>query len=479
MEVQQRSSERRALLAEALKDEAWRLSIASYASTASHWRKRWKPYRWLRHLSQVVQEHLRRGGARLIVNAPPRHGKSELISHWLPVWHLDWYPDRRIIAACYGDSLASDWGRAVRDEFLMNEATWTRVRQDTQAVNDWKTTEGGGMRTAGVGGPLTGKGGDLIILDDPHKNWEDAMSPISRQRLIDWFNAVLYTRLEPDASIIVVQTRWHERDMTGYLLNDHSDSWTRIILPALAEKDDPLGRSEGEALCPERFTAERLLEIKNAVGLQMFAGIFQQRPTPPEGSIVKHAHLRYYDELPEDLESFLLSFDLTFEADGSSFVVGQAWAKKGANYYILDQVRAKPDFSGQLAMVRQLKKAWPQATVILVERKANGAALISTLKDEIPGIVPIVPTSSKEARLMAVQPLFEAGNVWCPAKGRAAWVSEWVDELTTFPYSENDDQVDATTQALLRYRRLAAGQADTQDLDLGIDSGTRTSEWRF
>jgi predicted phage terminase large subunit-like protein len=461
---------------ELLAQHGWRLSLASYASRASHWRAKWKPFPYLVYLAEIVEDAVRKGGARIVINAPPRHGKSELISHWLPVWYLDWFPENRVILSAYGDSLASDWGRQVRDELLMNESAWTTVRQDTQAVNDWRTTRGGGMRTAGVGGPIVGKGANLILIDDPHKNWEDAMSAVSRQRLIDWFNSTLYTRLEPDASIIVVHTRWHERDLTGYLLNEHAENWLHVRLPAIAEDGDPIGRERGAPLNPERFDLATLEKIRAAIGSQMFAGLYQQRPSPLEGGIVKRDWIRYWERLPENLTDFVLSFDLTFKKIGTSWVVGQAWARCGADRFLLDQVRARLSFVEQVAAVRALAAKFPKST-ILIEEAANGAAVIDTLRKEIPEVIPIRATSSKEARLAACSPLFEAGNVYVPQRSAAPWVDGYVEEVVSFPNADADDQVDATTQALLRYKPKAV---EVGPLNLeALDVGERTSPWRL
>ena len=456
-----------------IEDDLWRISLADYAARLSRYRAPWTPFPWLRLVSLIVSEAIFKGGGRLIINAPPRHGKSMLLSKWLPLWFLDMWPEKRVILTSYGDALARDWGRAVRDEFMQNPEVLTRVHPGSHSVTDWMTTKGGGMRTAGVGGPITGKGADLCVVDDAQKNWQDAMSIEKRRGLVEWFNSTLYTRLEPGATLVVVQTRWHEKDLTGYLEKEHGDRWTKICFPALAEGADVLGRSEGEALCPERFSREALLGIKNGVGSQVFTGLYQQRPSPVEGSIIKRDWFRFYETLPDKLDRWWQSWDLTFDETGhGSYVVGQVWAQKGANCYLVHQHRAREEFTASLRAVASTSAAYPQATEKRVEKKANGAALLSVLRDKIPGLVAKEPHGDKEARLRAVSPLFEAGNVWVPTQESAPWVGEYVEELVSFPRAENDDQVDATSMALV-------GLQDARVLDIaaGLAQGSQASYW--
>lgn len=477
---------------ELLRDDSWRLTLATFAHYASRDREKWLPYAWLRKVTRVVERELRKGNARIIINVPPRHGKSETFSKWLVSWFLDLWPEKRVISAAYGADLSRDFGRAVRDNFEQNPLMNTRLREDVKAVNSWMTTEGGGMRSVGVGGPVTGKGGDLIIVDDPHKNWEEAQQPKKRKRLIDWFGPTLYTRLEPGGSIIVIQTRWHQNDLTGYLLNEHSDKWLHINLPAIAEGDDWLGRAEGEALCPERFTIEDLEKIRNSIGSHAFAGLYQQRPAPLEGGIIKNHWLRYwtnnliltgveafdkeerYSILPPGEDgNWLQSWDLAFkDTKKGSFVVGQVWRQVGTRRMLMDQYRERTDFPGMLRAVLAMSAKWPQARLKLVEEKADGAALLSVLRGKLSGLVAVQPTGTKEARLSAVSPLFEAGNVELPPTKENPWVHKYVEELTTFPFAEFDDQVDGTSQALERMRDKGIGEGP---LVLNLEIGARGS----
>jgi predicted phage terminase large subunit-like protein len=443
-----------------------------YAEIVSRERKPWFPYTWSVDVSKRVQRAAMLPNARLILNAPPRHGKSLTTSHWLPTWYLDTWPKKRVGLASYGGDFASDWGKSVRDEFLMNSQTWTKLRTDSKAMGSWLTTEDGGMKCAGVGGPLTGRGFDLVIIDDPHKNWEEAMSPQARERVIEWFNATLYTRLEPDASIIVIQTRWHEEDLTGYLLEQHQDDWELVSYPALAEDDsDILSRQEGEALCPERYSAERLRQMEKTMGSFIFAGLYQQRPAPLMGGMVKKDWFKYYDTLPEDIEEYIQTWDLTFKATGTSYVVGQVWARKGANIYAVDCVRSKLGFQDQVKAILNLTSRYPQAKTKIIEDAADAQAVKATLQDHVRGIVLSPAKGSKEARLAACLGSIESGNVFLPA--RAEWIDQFINEVTTFPNAVNDDQVDAMTLALNRFHKYS------MDFSWSLPStGKQSNPWK-
>jgi predicted phage terminase large subunit-like protein len=388
---------------------------------------------------------------------------------------LELWPDKKIIRTSYGDSLASEWSRKVRDEFLTNSELSTKLRMDSKSISDWKTVEGGGMRATGVGGPITGVGADLLILDDPTKNWEDATSPISRERLIDWFQSTLYTRAEPGAAIITIMTRWHERDLTGYLTEEHADKWQLIRYPALAEDgDDLIGRAPGEALCPHRFSASRLEQIHKTLGSYMFAGLYQQRPAPMSGGFIRRDWVRRWTALPTSIDEWLQSWDLTFKATGSSYVVGQAWLRSGANFYLVDQIREKLDFPDTMRAMINFSRRWPLAVTKLVEDKANGPAVIAALKDTVPGIVAYSPRGSKEARLVAVSGLIESGNVYIPDNRLATWSDALVEELVNFPHAANDDQVDSLTMALDRFSARSVESNFVLPL-----IGSREQPWSF
>lgn len=266
---------------------AWRAEPHTYAARVS--RGQWLMYDWLVYIGRIISRELVRGNARIIVNAPPRHGKSEFLSHWTPTWLIDNLPAIQVMLAAYGANFASEWGRKVRNELATNPHCRTRLRPDSKSANRWHTPQGGGMVTAGVGGDVTGRGGHVILVDDPHKNWQEAQSSLHRRRVVEFFTGTLYTRLEPGGSIIVLMTRWHPEDLCGYLIDEHSDNWRVIRLPALAEEGDPMGRSPGEALCPERFTADVLHDqIRPGVTELPWLASYQQRPRDTATGRVYH-----------------------------------------------------------------------------------------------------------------------------------------------------------------------------------------------
>ena len=255
------------------------------------------------------------GPLRLLVSLPPQHGKSEMLSHWTPVWFLANWPTRRVGLASYAADFAETWGRRARDSVVEHEAALgVKVRSDLNRASEWELTSGGGMMTAGVGGPFTGHGFDLLIIDDPLKNRQEANSPTVRRHLWEWWRSTARTRLRPSGSIIIVQTRWHEEDLIGMLMSSMTegdpdypeDRWEHIRLPALAEADDPLDREPDAPLWPSRYDDAALAATRLAIGPQEWAGLYQQRPAPVEGSAFLSRHFRYFRVDPE-ADSYVLA----------------------------------------------------------------------------------------------------------------------------------------------------------------------------
>jgi len=458
-------------------EEKWRYGLTSYAALVSRGHRRWIPYDWLVDLGKRIAPLLAHGGARIIVNAAPRHGKSLFMAQWVPTWYIEHCPTHSVILASYGGPFAGEWGGRVRDEAEMNPLVHINLRSDSKARENWQTDEGGGMRTTGVSGPITGRGGNLVIITDPHKDWEEAMSSLSRERVIDWFNNTLYTRLEPNASILVEHTRWHEDDLTGYLLNHHKDKWVHFRYPALSEgADDLLGRPEGEPLLPERFPVEVLENIKANASSYSWAGFYQQRPAPMLGGMVKKDYLKFYTDQPPVFDEWVQFWDLTFKATGTSYAVGQVWARLGSSCYLIDQVRAKMDFIEQMKALIELSQRWPLATTKCIEDAADAQAVKTTLQSSIPGLILVPAVGSKEARLAAVLHLFEAGNVYLPAN--APWLDDYIFELTTFPSAATNDQTDTTAHALKRLMGSNNFKFDATGIRLP-DIGLRSNPWEF
>lgn len=258
-------------------DGAWRFAPHTYASYVSG--GEWKCWKYLRYIGNVIADAIYKGGGRIIINCPPRHGKSELVSKWAPLWFLNLQPQKRVILASYEMTTASEWGRKCRNEIETNPAVGIQLRGDSTSAERWNTVAGGGMTCAGVGSPITGRGGELLIIDDAIKNWQEAWSPLTRSRLQEWYSSTFSTRLEPGGTIIVAMTRWHSDDLVGWLVEQQpSEKWKVISLPAIAEPGDILGRQPGDALCPERYDAESLKQIQAARGRAVWSALYQQKP---------------------------------------------------------------------------------------------------------------------------------------------------------------------------------------------------------
>lgn len=425
-----------------LADLIWRVSPDTYAARRS--RGKWKGYKYFELIADEIRNAILKGNGRIILSMPPRHGKTTFVSHWVPVWFLDIWPEKRVGLTSYGEALARTSGRVVRN-LLRNFAD---VSKDSHAATEFMTKQGGGLYATGMGGSMTGRGFDLLIIDDPIKTIKEAMSPLIREAHKDWFGAVAYTRLEPGGTIIVCQTRWHEDDLAGYLINEHEDDWTVINLPALAEDNDPLGREPGEALCPKRYTKEDLEKIQRSIGPRFFASLYQGRPTMQEGRIFKRGNWKRWKELPA-FDQIKLSCDPNMKEDGSSYIVIQAWGRKGSECYLFDQIRGKWGMTEFIQKFKSMCVKWPKAFRKEMENKAVGPAIQNMLKKEIEGIILIEPKGGKEVRALAIEPMHEAGNIFVPAdEVMYPWVKDLIEEAAVFPNGKDDDQVDTMTQAI-------------------------------
>nr|WP_238338670.1 phage terminase large subunit [Carnobacterium maltaromaticum] len=432
-------------------------------------------YEHFRH-TKLVCKYLQRiaDGEQLalMIEMPPRHGKSMTVTESFPSFYLGKNPGKRVITASYSDSLAKKFGRKNKDKFkeFAGPLNNLELSKTNAAVKDWGIEgHSGGMLSTGVGGSITGHGADLMIIDDPIKNQQDASSETIREKIWDEWESTLSTRLHGGASVIVVMTRWHEDDIIGRLLKQGARPWIRLRLPAVAEDEtDLLHRKIGEVLCPELGYDEKWAKQKQKeVGSRTWSSLYQQRPTPAGGSIFKRKWVKYYvpsrevkdrlnlsDEtiiLPRLFDKQVQSWDCTFkDAETSDFVAGQVWAKKKTDYFLLARRKEKLNFTATLKAIREMSENWPNARAKYVEDKANGSAVISVLENEISGIIPVNPEGGKEVRANAVAPVWESGNVYLPHPDYAPWVNEFLDELEAFPNGAHDDEVDAMTQALIK-----------------------------
>lgn len=440
---------------------------------------------------------------RLIVVMPPQEGKSQRVTRRFPSWVLNRNPDTRIAIASYEHNVARRWGRAIRDDITEHrEKFGLAVRRDLSAQAEWQLAgHDGGVYSVGIGGGLTGRPVDLLVIDDPIKDRKQADSEEYRNAVWDWWTDVASTRLAPGAPVVLILTRWHDDDLAGRLLKaEDGHLWKVLRIPAQADHDpnkgetDPLDREVGEFLTSARGrTLQQWAAIKVRSGSRTWNALYQGRPSAAEGDMLKRAWWKYYDtaqwierddgtRIALGFDELILSWDMTFkDTEGTDFVVGQVWGRRGADAYLLDQVRARMDFPATLVAFRQLAARWPQALLKLVEDKANGPAVIASLNRVVAGIVPEEPMGSKTARVAAVSPLAEAGNVWLPAPELGAdlesderpyaWVGDFVEECAGFPTAAHDDQVDAMSQALNRLILipLLAGNDTVTEDDLDED----------
>ena len=440
----------------------------------------WFHRRVCEELDAFLQAVIEKKSPRLMLTAPPRSGKSELASRRFPAYVLGRFPDMSIIATSYSADLASRMNRDVQR--IIDEPDYALLFPETRlnASNVRSTAQSsylrnsdifevvghrGVYRSAGVGGGVTGMGADIAIIDDAIKDHASADSPTIRQNIWDWYTSTLYTRLSPGGGVLVMNTRWHEDDLSGRLLESaakgEGDQWRLVSFPAIAEEDEEF-RKAGEALHPERYPVDQLLRIKQTIGERDWAALYQQRPAPAGGCVFREEWLKRTwlpKDLPNRWDAVVQSWDMAFKGtDTSDFVVGQLWGKHGPDYWLLEQERGRWGFMESIDAVKRLTlraQAYTHAPVrVLVEDKANGPAVLDVLKKELSCLVPVQPDGTKEARAHAVTALFEGGNVIVPDSSVAPWVREWRQELLGFPFGAHDDQVDACTQAL---RSLTAG----------------------
>ena len=368
-----------------------------------------------------------------------------------PIYRMMLNPHLRIAITSYNQDMADKFSRRAR---AVARRMGVALSEECASIGEWETVEGGGLMARGVGAGVTGNGFDLIIVDDPIKSRDEAESESYRNGVWEWYTNDLYTRLEPNGAIAIIMTRWHEDDLVGRILaSEDAARWAYLNLPALAEEHDLLGRAVGEALCPDRFTADVLRDIKRVMGSYAFNALYQGHPSPPEGTLLRRDWWQRYNVRPTKFDVVLASWDCTFKAlDDSDFVVGQVWGKLGADFYLLDQVRGRMGFIATKQAIKDLKNKWPQIGAILIEDKANGTAVIEALKHEISGLIPVEPAGGKIVRVQAISPSIEAGNVYIPAQ--ADWVNDFIEECAVFPNGANDDQVDSMSQSLTRLLQL-------------------------
>lgn len=432
----------------------------------------------------LINDHLLRCAARdikrLIITTPPRHGKSELVSRYTPAWWLGTYPDDQVILTSYGARLAAKWGREARNELTeYGPAVFgVQVAENPAASDEWEVADHEGiMVTDGIKGGVTGRGANLLVIDDPIKDAQTAQSAVERNKVWDWWLSTASTRLMPNGVVIVVQTRWHEDDFAGRLLAESGERWTLLELPALAEENDVLGRPVGEALAPEMFTREMLLAKKDESGPYYFAAMYQQKPAPPEGIMYKKSNFRYYVEHEPELipgvggvhaSTYMLYEDEGQRAIDSGYpkrfqVVDVAASEKDEADYSVVGTFAVTDVFDLLVLdiARQHFDVLDVPGFLMRESDKHGKPpmWIETFGH---GLGPFKALSrkgypvrelkveqgtkiDKVARSMSAIAAYERHKVF-HLRG-AEWLPVLEHELTGFPAGKNDDQVDVMAYA--------------------------------
>jgi predicted phage terminase large subunit-like protein len=417
-------------------------------------------------------------GARLVISMPPQEGKTSRVTKIGSLWALARNPDLRIGIASYAQALAEGFGREIRNTISSYDGTeqtldiGLRIARDYGSAKRWQLAgHRGGVVCVGIGSGLTGRALEALTIDDPFADAEQAGSAYYRDRVWDWWQSVGAPRLAPGSPAIVVLTRWHESDLAGRLLEaEDGHRWRVINIPAVADHDpakgqsDPLGREPGEWLTSARGrTTAEWEQIRIQAGSRVFAALYQGRPSPDAGNVWQRQWWRRYSvplwsqhpTVPgaywvDEADEIIVSVDAAFkDTKSSDYVVIQVWARRSANVYLLYQVRKRLSFTDTLTAFLAVVAMWPQANRRLIEDKANGTAVIDSLKAKIPGLVPVTPHESKYARASAVSPFIEAGNAFLPSPDIALFdTEEFVDEAAGFPNAAHDDQVDAASQAL-------------------------------
>ena len=433
-----------------------RENYASYCYFAH--KGKWKDTHFHKFLANKIQSFVETYTGNpydiLVLSCPPQHGKSLTVTETFPSWYIGKYPDRRCIIACYNDDFAGKFGRRNKQKIVESGQFIFDIKLNKSSDRDMEIADhDGSIITRGIMAGITGNAGDLIIIDDPVKTRMEADSPTYRERLWEEWQNSIKTRTQAGSKIIIIQTRWHEDDLAGRVIN--SEDYIEVVnIPVEAEENDILGRQVGDALCPEIGKDNEWLKAFKASykdGSRAWNALYMGRPTAAEGNIFKREWWQYYDKLPDNIQLVGISVDATFkDNDTSDYVAIEVWGKLNGDYYLIDLIKRRMDFPETLRAIRHMADKYPEKHSILVEDKANGSAIIAMLKHEIGGIVAITPKESKVGRANAITGIVEGGNVYLPRY--ADFTSEFVEEFASFPNGVHDDMVDACTQFINHFK---------------------------
>ncbi len=447
---------------EAALREGWRLTPATLGHKITN--GRWIAARHLLYISTIVATEVAKGNARIILTMPPRHGKSEFLSVNTPIWFLEKWPEKFVMSISYGSELATDFSLKVRDTFQntdLHHLLRTRIRTDKKRVDRWLTPDGGGLTAAGIGGPLTGRGADLMLIDDYIKNHEDALSETLRKKNWEWFKSTAYPRLEPGASLVILATRWDIHDLIASCISDlPHENWIVINLPALAEINDPLGREPGEALWPERYDIEALRRIKLTLGSYWFAAEYQQNPKSSMAGMDLGDQIKIVaeSELPdESLLKTIRPWDLSATKDGGDWTAGPKMSRQRntGKIFIRDMQHFQKTPDGTKKAVFASAEGDGHGVKVWMEQEpgSSGVIVISDYKKMLSGFSfeGEKATGPIEVRAGPFLAACEAGNIYMVSD---KWNKELKDEVNGFPDGDYDDQIVALA---LGYNKLVLG----------------------
>jgi predicted phage terminase large subunit-like protein len=422
---------------------------------------------------------------RLIINMPPRHTKSEFASFLLPSWFLGKYPNKKIIQTSNTADLAVGFGRKVRN--LVDSSQYAEIfpnvalRQDSKAAGRWATSGDGEYFAIGVGGTVTGKGADLLIIDDPHSEQEAALAATSPEifdKVYEWYTSGPRQRLQPGGAIVVVMTRWSKKDLTGRILQSMIDKdgehWEVISFPAILPSERPLW--------PEFWSLDELLALKLELPAGKWNAQYQQEPTSEEGAIIKREWWQEWKpEKPPRCEFIIQSWDTAFtKSERADYSACTTWGvfykdenENDANVILLDAFKKRMEFPELKEKAFHHYQEW-EPDAFIVEAKASGAPLIYELRAMGIPVSEFTPSrgNDKMVRINSVSDLFASGKVWAPA---TRWADELIEEMAAFPNSDHDDLVDSSTQALIRFRKGGFIRLQTDEQDEPIQFRRKTA----
>ncbi len=419
---------------------------------------------------------------RLMLFLPPRSGKSELASRYFPAWFVGLWPDKRVILTSYEAGFAELWGAKARD--ILAEFGWlfgVKISKDSAAASHWDVKgHAGGMDTAGIGGPITGKGADVLIIDDPIKNQEEADSSKYREKIWDWFQTTAYTRLEPKGAIILVMTRWHPDDLAGRLvrqMDSGGEHWEVVSLPALAEENDLLKRMPEEPLWPTRFDKEALLVKKKTLGPRRWAAMYQQRPVPQEGTMFRREWFgEPVNDYPKDAH-LVRYWDLAATEEGD-YTAGVLVAEKDGIYHVIDVQRFRLTAARVEQRIRQIAEQDLERGDVAIymeqEPGASGKIVIDHYARSVLQGFTFKCDKTSGSKVSRARPVSSAAELKNVKLVQGTWIGAFLEEADVYPHGEYDDQIDALSGA---FAMLAAAARKNKIPIVGGVSVGRNTRW--